>query len=100
MTAKWKMEEKPANISNILKKTNDSANKPYTSMTYNIVTPNQEISKGQTDQQKLWTFSKCFFFRGVVTVRVFPTIIRKAILPKQVVQKGFHFLKSILTPNA
>ena len=86
MTAKWKMEEKPANISNILK-TNYRANKRSSSMT------------GLTDQQKLWTLSKRFL-RSVVMVRVFPTIIREAIMPKQVVQKGFPLLKSILRPNA
>ena len=32
----WKMEEKPANISNIIK-TNDSGNKRYSSMTNNVV---------------------------------------------------------------
>ena len=30
-------------------------------------------------------------------VRVFPTMIRKAMKPQQVAQKGFHLLKSILS---
>ena len=41
-----------------------------------------------------------FFFRSVALVREFPTTIRKAITPKQVVHKGFHLFKSIFTPNA
>ena len=33
-------------------------------------------------------------------VREFPTMTRKAITTKQVVQKGFHLLKSIISQTA
>ena len=89
MTAKWKMEERPANISNILK-TNDSANKRYSSMTYIVVAhPTKRSAKAKLINKNCGRLRN-FFLRSVAIVREFPTMIRKAITLKQVAQKGFH----------
>ena len=94
MTAKWKTEEfRLANIpwSNRLK-ANHSSNKRYSTMTYNVVAhPTKRSAKAKLINKK-WGRLRNVFLRSVAMVRVFPTMIRKAITPKQVVRKGLHLL--------
>ena len=100
MIVKWKMEEKPANIPNILKTlANHSANKRYSRMTYNAVAHRAKRSAKAKLINKNRGRLRNFVLRSVEIVRDFPTMIRKAITLKQVVQKGFHSFKSIFRPN-
>ena len=101
MTAKWKMEERPVNISNILQ-AETSPNKKYEEKISkrNIVTnPIKRSAKAKLVNKKCGRLRN-FFFRSVAMVREFPTMIRKAITLKDDAQKGFHLLKSILRLNA
>ena len=78
MTAKWKIEERPANISNTLK-TNDSAKKRHWTMTYNVVAhPTKRSAKAKLINKNCERLRN-FFPRSVAIVREFPTMIRKAI---------------------
>ena len=68
-------------------------------MTYSVVAhPAKRSAKAKLINKNCGRLRN-FLLRSVAIVREFPTMIRKAITLKQVVQKGFHSLKSIFRPN-
>ena len=68
-------------------------------MTYNVVAHPTKRSARAKPITKKWGRLRNFFLRSIAMVRVFPTMIRKAITPKQVVQKGLHLLISNYPPK-